>query len=150
MTPTEWIQFGTFAVAVLSLAVAGAALFYLIRYAGYTREIAEANFKPAVIAIHTGTITTPPRLRNVGNGAALDVEWSITGTKKHGEISCVEAGKESELLNVDLHSLEHGAVMSGANKVSIRCSYRGISGKKYGSVNEYDFEGGRFSSAFHT
>jgi hypothetical protein len=146
----EWIQFGTLSVAVLSFIVAVAALLYLIKYAGYTREIAEANFKPAVIVIHIGTITTSPRLRNVGDGAALDVVWTVTDTKKRGQNSCIEAGKESEPLNIDLHALEHGAVMSGTNKVSIRCSYRGISGREYGSVNEYDFEGGRFSSAFDT
>jgi hypothetical protein len=136
----EWIQLGTLVVAALSLAVAGAALFYLIRYAGYTREIAEANFKPAIIAIIQALSQHHHAYANVGNGAALDLDWTITDTKKHGQISCIEAGKESEPLNVDLHALEHRAVMSGANKVSIRCSYRGISGRKYRSVNEYDFE----------
>jgi hypothetical protein len=148
MTHAEWIQIGSLIVAVLTL-------FYLIQYVGYTKTIAkeagnqsEATFKPAVVVTQTGIITNPPRLRNIGNGAALDVEWTITGTKKRQIISYLEAGQDSEALPFDLQKLEHAAVESGTNKVSIRCSYRSIAGRTYISVSTYDFEKNRFSAAF--
>jgi hypothetical protein len=145
---TVYIQLGSLIVAMIGLV-------FLVQYVRYTKKIAEqavfqteATSRPAVIAIHTGTITTPPRLRNIGNGPALDVAWAISGTKKAGTISYIEASKESDPLNVDLNALEHGAVSSGTNKVSITCSYRSISGRKAGSVSEYDFDRNRFSSTF--
>jgi hypothetical protein len=143
---TEWIKLG---VAVGNLVIAGFALWYLIKYAGYTRVIAEATSKPAVIAVHRGDITNAPRLRNIGSGPALDVEWAVSGTKKVGKISYIEAAAESvPLEDVKLTTLQHGAVQSGTNKVAITCSYRSISGKETGSVNEYDFARGLFSSSF--
>jgi len=61
MTPTDWIQLGSLILALVTLV-------YLIRYAGYTKLIAEATSKPSVIATRTGVITNPPRLRNIGSG----------------------------------------------------------------------------------
>lgn len=138
---TDWLS-------VCSLGVAAVGLYYLIKYAGYTKEIAESTSKPAVIAIHTGTITTPPRLRNIGIGPALDVEWAILGTKKSGKDSCIEAGNDSDVLSVQLSALERDAVLSGANRVTFKCSYRSISGRKYSSVSDYDFTVNRFSTTF--
>jgi hypothetical protein len=134
---TNWIQFG-------SLIVAGVTLVYLIKYAGYTKVIAEATSKPAIIATRTGVITNPPRLRNIGNGPALDVEWSVSGTKIAGRISYIEPGTESDPLDVNLSTLEHGAVMSGTDKVTISCSYRSLTRRKARSVSEYDFVRGVF------
>ena len=39
MTPTDWIQLGSLILALVTLV-------YLIRYAGYTKLIAEATSKP--------------------------------------------------------------------------------------------------------
>ena len=119
-------------------------LVYLIKCAGYTKLIAEATSKPAIVATRTGVITNPPKLRNIGSGPALDVEWSVSGTKKAGEISYIEPDKESDALDVNLHNLEHGAVLSGTNKVTITCSYRSISGRKGKPVSAYDFNRGLF------
>ncbi|MGB6735968.1 MAG: hypothetical protein WBE55_09360 [Candidatus Sulfotelmatobacter sp.] len=136
MTSSEWIQLGSLILAVITLV-------YLIKYAGYTKVIAEATSKPAVIATRTGVITNPPRLRNIGSGPALDVEWSLSGTKKAGKISFLEPSAE-HLLDVNLHALEHGAVISGTNKVTITCSYTSISGRKTRSESAYDFTTGEF------
>ena len=135
MTTTEWIQLGSLILAVFTFA-------YLIKYVDYTKQIAEATSKPVIIAIRNGVVTNPPRLRNIGSGPALDVEWSVSGTKKAGKISYIEANKESDALDVNLHALEFDAVRSGANKVTITCSYRSVSGKKAKSVSEYDFNSG--------
>jgi hypothetical protein len=130
------IQFASFAVSVVTL-------IYLVKYVGYTKKIAEQSMlqtegssKPAIIVIHTGTINQPPRLRNIGTGPALDVAWSVSGTKKAGTISYIEADKEADALSIDLQVLEHGAVMSGTNKVAIQCSYRSISGNTYSSTSD--------------
>src|SRR5437870_143274 len=139
MAPTAWIQLG-------SLIVSAFALVYLIKYAGYTKAIAEGTLKPAVIATQTGIITNPPQLRNIGSGPALDVEWTL-GTKKSVKISYIEPGHDSDPLTVDLQKLEPAAVQSGTNKATIKCSYRGISGTTYHSVSSCDFNTGHFSTA---
>jgi hypothetical protein len=148
MDPQLGIQLG-------SLIVTAVGLWFLVRYVRYTKKIAEqavfqteATSKPAVIAVHRGTINDLPRLRNLGTGPALDVEWAVSGTKKAGRISYIEGSEESDGLNVGLNTLEHGAVESGTNKVAIRCSYKSISGMKYNSVSDYDFMSGRFSTTF--
>jgi len=143
MAPTEWSQLG-------SLVLAGFTLGFLIKYVGSTNLIAGATSKPVIIAIRSGVITNPPRLRNIGSGPALDVEWSVSGTKKAGKISYIEPNKESDALDVNLHALEFDAVRSGANKVTITCSYRSISGKNAKSVSEYDFNNGMIFGATFT
>ncbi len=137
MTATDWLQLGSLILGVFTL-------WYLVKYVGYTKLIAEATSKPVVIATRSGVITNPPRLRNIGSGPALDVEWSVSGTKKAGKISYIESDQESEALDVDFYALEHGAVISGTNKVTITCSYRSISGRKTRSVSNYDFNSGLF------
>ena len=136
MTSSEWIQLGSLILAAVTLA-------YLIKYAGYTKVIAEATSKPAVIATRTGVITNPPRLRNIGSGPALDVEWSLSGTKKAGKISYIEP-KTEHPLDVNLHALQHGALIAGTNEVAIICCYRSISGRKTKSVSAFDFNTGMF------
>lgn len=144
-------------IQLFSLIVGVIGLVFLVQYVRHTKTIAEqtvaqteATFKPAIIATQEGVITNPPRLRNVGKGAALDVEWELAGGKKKGRISCIEAGKDSGVgaLDVNLHALESAAVMSGGNKVAINCSYKSISGAKYHSVSAFDFETSRFSTSF--
>jgi hypothetical protein len=137
MTLTDYIQLGSLLLAVVTLV-------YLIKYAGYTKLIAEATSKPAIVATRTGVITNPPRLRNIGSGPALDVEWTVSGTKKAGKVSYIEPDTESDALDVNLHNLEHGAVLSGTNKVTITCTYSSISGKRAKSVSNYDFNSGVF------
>jgi len=137
VTTGDWIQLGSLLIAVVTL-------YFLIKYVRYTRVIAEATSKPAVIATRSGVVTNPPRLRNIGSGPALDVQWSVSGTKKAGKITYIEHGKESDALDVNLHSLQSGAVISGANKVTITCSYSGISGKRFSSESAYSFDSGEF------
>ena len=150
MNASAWIQ-------LCSLVVAAIGLSYLIQYVHHTKTIAEqtvvqseAAFKPAIIATQEGVITTPPRLRNIGKGPALDVEWELAGTKKKGKIPCIEAGSASaaDALNVNLHALQSTAVISGESKVTINCCYKSISGAKYRSISTFDFETSRFSTAF--
>jgi hypothetical protein len=68
-------------IAVGSLIVAAIGLYFLVRYVGYTKKIAqeavrqtEASFKPAVIAIPGASTDAHSKLRNVGKGPAMDVE----------------------------------------------------------------------------
>jgi hypothetical protein len=147
MTSADWIQVGSLIVSVVGLV-------FLVKYVGYTRKIAEqtvtqteASFKPAIIAIGAEGTDAPPSLRNIGKGPALDVEWAITGTKKHGKIPYIEARNTSEPLPVSgAKSLFEGA--SKSNAVAIKCSYRSISGRTYTSLSDYDLDRSRFSTVF--
>ena len=138
MTLADWIQLGSLIVSVVGLV-------FLVKYVCYTRKIAEqtvtqteASFKPAIIAIGGEHTNAPLGLRNIGKGPALEVEWAITGTEKHGKISYIEAGNACEALPVPAgtKSLFEGATKS--NAVAIRCSYRSISGRTYTSLSDYD------------
>jgi hypothetical protein len=142
MSHADWFQVG-------SLILAGVTLWYLIKYVRYTEMIAEATSKPVVIAIRSGVITVPPRLRNIGNGPALDIEWSVSGTKKAGKVSYLQPNTEHPL-DVNLHAMENGAVMSGTNKVAVICSYRSISGRKTTATSDYDFNTGEFFGSTFT
>jgi hypothetical protein len=137
MTTADWLQLGALILAAFTL-------WYLIKYVGYTKLIAEATSKPVVIAVRSGVITNPTRLRNIGSGPALDVEWSVSGTKNAGKISYIEPDKESDALDVNVHALEHGAVLAGTTRVVVTCSYRSISGRKTQSASNYDFNTGMF------
>jgi hypothetical protein len=136
MSHADWFQFWSLILAALTL-------LYLIKYVRYTKVIAEATSKPVVIAIRAGVITNPPRLRNIGNGPALDLEWAVSGTKKAGKLSYLEPNNEYPL-EVNLHALESGAVISGTHKVAVICSYRSISGRKTTATSAYDFDTGEF------
>jgi hypothetical protein len=139
-----------------SLVVAAIGLVYLVKYVRHTKEIAEqsviqteATFKPAVIAVHGDDTQASARLRNIGNGPALDVEWTITGADTAGKFACIEVGDESDPVpSSGLANLQSFAVQTGTNKVAIRCSYRSISGMQYSSESEYDFRRFRFSTTF--
>ena len=152
LSPGEWFQLGSLIVAALSL-------FFLVKYVRYTRLISqeatrqtETAFKPAIIAIHGATTDTNGRLRNVGNGPAIDVEWQITNTKHKGRFSCLEAGTDSEEMHPsNLKAFTNGAMQSPSqNEVAITCFYKSISGKRYASVSkhEHDLDSGRFDTTF--
>ena len=150
MSPGDWFQLG-------SLIVAAVGLYFLVKYVGYTRAIAqeatrqtETAFKPAIIVLRAANTEAHARLRNVGNGPAMDVEWQITNTKYKGRFSCLEAGTDSEEMHPsNLKALTNGAMQSPSqNEVAIKCSYKSISGKKYTSVSEHDLESGRFDTTF--
>jgi hypothetical protein len=151
-SPGNWIALG-------SLIVAAVGLYYLVRYVEYTKRISEeaghqteASFKPAIIAIPGGSTDANCRLRNVGKGPAMDVEWRITGTNQKGRFSCIEATTASEEMHTsNLKTLVNGALQS-ANKedVTIICSYKSLSGAKYASASKLlDVETGKFSTTFH-
>lgn len=150
MRATDWIQLG-------SLIVAAIGLRYLIKYVAYTRQIAEqsvlqteANSKPAIIAISGGSMDASPRLRNIGKGPALDVEWEVIGTNAKGKVDYVEPGHESDHLHgiQGAKTLVNGALKLGHNKPAIVCTYRSISGLQYRSVSNYDLERNRYSTTF--
>jgi hypothetical protein len=148
MTPADWIQLG-------SLIVAGVGLTYLVKYVGYTKEIAlqaglqtEATFKPAIVAIHGGSTDEPPGLRNIGKGPAVDVDWSISDTDRKGKISYLEPCHETRLPVKGAMSLYVAATKSGRDTVRITCRYKSVSGKQHGSVSTCDFDRGRFSTLF--
>ena len=113
MRPGDWIQLG-------SLLVAAIGLRYLVRYVEYTKRIAEeavnqteASFKPAIIALPGQSTDADSKLRNIGRGPALDVEWRITGTDHKGYFGCIDAGSEPvEMRSSDLAELVIGALKS--------------------------------------
>src|ERR1700739_1743386 len=100
-----------------SLIVAAIGLYYLIRYVEYTRQISgeavnqtEASFKPAIIALPGHSTEADSKLRNIGRGPALDVEWRITGTNHKGRFGCIEAGSAPlEMRPSNLRELVIGA-----------------------------------------
>jgi hypothetical protein len=147
-------------IALGSLIVAAIGLRYLVRYVEFTRRISEeavnqteASFKPAVIAIPGASTDAHSKLRNVGKGPAMDVEWRITNTSQKGRLSCIEAGKDSpEMQPSNLEALVIGALKSPSkNDVAIVCSYKSISGRQYTSVSKHAVsEDGTQSDRFDT
>jgi hypothetical protein len=136
-------------IALGSLVVGAFGLYFLVRYVGYTKQIAqeavsqsEAGFKPALIAISGGSTGANCKLRNVGKGPALDVEWHITGSQQKGLFSCIEASINSgEMVHSNDHTLVNAALQNlqtqGKEQTSIVCSYHSVSGKRYTSESLY-------------
>jgi hypothetical protein len=145
-----FIQIGTFLLSA-------AGLFFLIKYVGYTKRIAEesinqseAAFKPAIIVYRAGSMGTAPKLRNIGVGPALDVEWKILGTNYSGKFDFVLAGDTTFSLPVTggIRPLVDGALKLGQEKGVIKCNYRSISGRSYESLTTFELEMERYSTAF--
>jgi len=143
MCITEWIQLG-------SLVVAAVGLIFLIKYVEYTKDIAEATFKPAIIVVQGGSLDAPPHLRNIGKGPALDIEWEISGTGKTGKMACLEVQTDSPELRgvLGARTFTEGALKAATDKSTLYCSYRAVSGVRYASDSVYEIDSGRFSTTF--
>lgn len=138
-----WLQ-------LVSLIVSIFTLVFLVAYVYYTKQIAEATNKPAVIAVQGASIDATPHFRNIGHGPALDVEWEIPNSGIRGKVACIEAGKDSEpLASFPLdRTLVDAAMKANANRLLLLTKCRSISGNVYSSENEYDLDRGRFSTTF--
>jgi hypothetical protein len=149
-------------IALGSLVVSAVSLYYLVKYVGYTKGISveavrqtEASSKPVIIAIPGAGKDDHSKLRNVGKGPALDVEWRITNTDHKGPFSCIEADNDSpEMIPSNLEELVVAATKSpSGNDVAIVCSYKSISGTRYRSNSKHSLsldgaENDRFDTTF--
>ena len=133
-------------IALGSLVVGAVGLYFLVKYVGYTNQIAtearnqtEASFKPAIIAIASRSTDGQSKLRNVGKGPAMDVEWQIAHTSYNGRFSCIEAGNDSpEMHPSNLAALATGALKSpGKEDAAIVCTYKSLSGRRYTSISKH-------------
>ena len=132
-----------------SLVVAFIGLLFLIVYVYYTKKIAEATLKPAIVAIQGASMDATPHLRNIGNGPAMDVEWEILDSNIRGTLPFIEAGKDSESLGAFSGDRTFAEAGMKANRTTLVCKYRSISGSEYTSTNNYRLEIGRFSTTFN-
>lgn len=132
-------------IALGSLVVGIVGLYFLVKYVGYTNQIAtearnqtEASFKPALIPIPGANTEADCSLKNIGKGPALNVEWEITGTSQKGSFGYIEAGGVVEMHPSNFFMLTVGAMKSQSkNDVAIVCSYKSISGKQYTSISKH-------------
>jgi hypothetical protein len=104
----------------------------------------EGAFRPAVVAM-TVNLSSSPRLVNIGNGPAVDIEWSIPNSPLHGRVSYLEP-HTSEDLPFDGEKPLYEA--SAETPAIIECTYRSISDWSYRSTNTFDIDRGAFTTTF--
>jgi hypothetical protein len=143
-------------IQLASLAISAVTLAFLIKYVRATEIIAkqsiqqvEATFRPAIVAVEGSRgLDDLPRLVNIGQGPAIEVEWYLsTMANIHGTIPYLEPDR------TDAYPLQQFADMRpffqpSATLPAIICNYKSISGMNYSSASTYDINRGQFSTTF--
>jgi hypothetical protein len=135
-------------VALLSLIVAAIGLYYLIVYVKATKIIAtqsmeqsEATSRPAVVAKGGPSVDDSPILVNIGNGPAIELQWSIPNTKLQGVIPYLTQQQTHTLSMNGVKPLFIAGMKDEKNESGIECIYSSLSRRTYASSNKYDYEG---------
>ena len=113
-----------------------------------SQEQVEAASRPAIVVKAQPGTTAVPTVVNIGNGPAIDVQWSLTNSKWAGSIPYLEPDQAQALPMSEMKAIYHSAVKTTSNTASIECSYRSLSGRSYSSSNAYDFDHERFITTF--
>ena len=142
-------------VSVLSFVVSVIGLGYLIIYVKPTKIIAtqsmeqsEATSRPAVVAKGGPSVDDSPTLVNIGNGPAIELQWSIPNSKLQGVIPYLTQQQSHTLLTNGVKPLFIAGMKDDKNEAGIECIYRSLSGRIYSSRNKYDYDGGDFITTF--
>lgn len=109
----------------------------------------EAGFRPAVIAVHDGSLQEGPSLVNIGTGPAIDVEWRVAGSRLQGMHRYLEPGCGPKELGIDgMRGLYSVGAASKTEDVRIECTYRSLSGWQYSSCSSYNLVHSKFTTTF--
>jgi hypothetical protein len=140
------------AIQFASLTISALTLYYLIKYVQATDIIArqsvqqvEAAFRPALVALVPLSVDDSPKIVNIGNGPAMEIEWHLSTMESLcGTISYLEVNSAS-------YSLQKVSGMkqfyhSSPSLPAIICNYKSISGAGYRSTSTYDVNRNEFST----
>jgi hypothetical protein len=127
------IQLAALTISVVTLA-------FLIKYVRATEIIAkqsvqqvEATFRPAIVAVPGMSLDHPPKLKNIGKGPAIEVEWYLsTMANIHGTMPYLEPDRTDPY---PLHQFPQIQPMKAffqttPTEPAIVCNYKSISGMK--------------------
>jgi hypothetical protein len=154
-----------FWTAIAALAGVGQVLLlsvtavFVYRYLQETKHLriaaqrqVEAEFRPAIVVTHEGSLENSPMLENIGNGPAMEVSWSLRDSDFSGDIPFVKPHQPQALGMPGMKPIYEGgakAESSGrSNVVRIECSYRSLSGRHYRSSSAYDCDRPQFITRF--
>jgi hypothetical protein len=107
----------------------------------------EATFRPAVIALSGGSLESNPKLENIGNGPAMNLEWFLAGGELKGKLPIMRMHKPEELPFGGVKPL-YNAMGPNQTTATIECSYRSLSGRRYTSTCTYNCERFEFITTF--
>ncbi len=110
----------------------------------------EATFRPAVVALSGGSLESNPKLENIGNGPAMNLEWFLVDGELKGKLPIMRMHKPEELPFGGVRPLYNAASAMGRNQTTatIECSYRSLSGHRYTSTCTYNCERFHFITTF--
>lgn len=146
------IQFASLTISALTMA-------YLIKYVRATDIIAkqsvqqvEATFRPAIVAFADprGGLDDVPKLENIGNGPAMEIEWFLSSLQNiKGTIFYLETTRPEPCHLRALSDMK--PFFQPSEKLpAIICTYKSISGAKYSSTSTYDVNSRVFSTTFQS
>lgn len=106
----------------------------------------EATFRPAIIAIADGSLDRDPKLENIGNGPAVEVEWFLVRGSLKGTLPIMLTHKPVDLPFGGAKLLFLAA--GNESIATIQCSYRSLSGHRYSSACTYNCDRSEFITTF--
>jgi len=112
------------------------------------QEQAESASRPAIVVKNSDGTLSAPMLENIGNGPAIEVEWSLPNSSFAGVISYMRPNTHEILPMEDIKPVYEAGSQVSPNAASIECSYRSLAGWEYSSSNAYDENRGRYSTTF--
>ncbi len=141
------------AIQLVSLAISAATLYFLVKYVQATNVIArqsvqqvEATFRPALVAVAGASTADWPRLVNIGNGPAMEIEWHLSTMQAlSGTITYLEVDRGPYFLHQ--FSGMKPLYQPTPTLPAIICNYKSISGARYCSTSTFDVNRGEFSTA---
>ncbi|MGA8152749.1 MAG: hypothetical protein WB952_17500 [Terriglobales bacterium] len=137
------------ALLVLSAILIGLYLIETRRLRIAAQQQVEASFRPAVVAVHDGSIEKGPSLVNIGNGPAIEVEWHLLNSSLKGDFPYLEPGcKPQELGTNGMKGLYNAGIGGKTEEARIECTYRSLSGWRYSSSNSYNLVHYKFATTF--
>ena len=147
------------AIQLASLTISALTLAYLIKYVRATDIIAqqsvqqvEATFRPAIVAFADprGGLDDVPKLVNIGNGPAMEIEWFLSSLQHiKGTIPYLETARP-EPCHLQAFSNMKPLFQPSERLPAIICKYKSISGVEYSSTSTYDVNNGAFSTTFQS
>ena len=111
---------------------------------------AEATLRPAIIATGGNSTESSPRLENIGNGPAMELEWVLLDGDMKGTTPYLQPDRWVQLPFDGIKPLFNAGFKRGpdATTATIVCRYRSLSGVRYCSKCTYTFSRFEFTTTF--